>query len=325
MRRALRGLSWILALAALAWFAREFDRQLGSFPPLDLTWTRSLAVAGSVLVYAALTLIDGAAWVMLLRATGESLSLGNGLAVFSIAQFGKYVPGNVAQHLGRVYLAGTCGASTRRVVFTLGVEIATAILVGIGLAVATAVAAPALGGAPFAPAELRWRFLALGGVGVVALLGILRLAIRFRPWPLSKLLGPEPIKAPSVRVLIPYVASHVASFLLMSLATDLIARQVFGAPARPFLLLPGVIAVAWLGGYLVPGAPAGLGVREAILLVGLGRIYGPPFAAAVTVATRLVSALADVLLFGFGLLARSRWARPKSQEEQTAISRGGSR
>jgi hypothetical protein len=37
---------------------------------------------------------------------------------------------------------------------------------------------------------------------------------------------------------------------------------------RRFLFLTGLFAVAWISGFIVPGAPAGLGIREAILVTG---------------------------------------------------------
>src|SRR5262249_46535922 len=47
--------------------------------------------------------------------------------------------------------------------------------------------------------------------------------------------------------------------------------QVIGPPfpAERFLDLLGLNAMAWIAGFIAPGSPAGLGVRESVLLAGL--------------------------------------------------------
>jgi len=298
-----------VAALALAWFVRQFAAHLGAVPRPELSWTVAAALAASVLAYVILTLVDGAAWVLLLRGCGAPLGLRDGLLVFCIAQFGKYVPGNVAQHLGRVWLAREHGVPAAPVVFTIAVETLTAVLVGLLLIAVSLASMP-----DPADAALRWRMLAFAAPAVAGVAVLLHLLNRYRPWPLRRLLGDQPFPLPGSGAFALYVASHAASFLLMSVATDLVARFVFGVADPHFALLPGVLAMGWVSGFVVPGAPAGLGVREAVLLAGLGPLLGPGPAAGVTLATRLLGSVADALLFGGGLLARGLWARPKCIE-----------
>jgi uncharacterized membrane protein YbhN (UPF0104 family) len=64
----------------------------------------------------------------------------------------------------------------------------------------------------------------------------------------------------------------------------------------------GVFTVAWTAGFLTPGAPAGLGVREAILVLGFTPLYGEAAAIGMAGALRIVSVIGDGLSFGIGLL-----------------------
>jgi uncharacterized membrane protein YbhN (UPF0104 family) len=68
-------------------------------------------------------------------------------------------------------------------------------------------------------------------------------------------------------------------------------------------------SLAWTVGLVVPGAPGGLGVFEAVLLLRLGGLLGAAPLLAVALSYRLVATLADVL---GALLADldSRPARP---------------
>jgi hypothetical protein len=79
---------------------------------------------------------------------------------------------------------------------------------------------------------------------------------------------------------------------------------VFGGGGGPYFAIAGVFALAWVAGFITPGAPAGLGVRDAILMTGLTPIFGPGNALGVTVVMRLVTSVGDALAFAVGLLAQ---------------------
>jgi uncharacterized membrane protein YbhN (UPF0104 family) len=72
----------------------------------------------------------------------------------------------------------------------------------------------------------------------------------------------------------------------------------------PFAAWCGWLALAWVVGYVTPGAPGGLGLREAVLVLGLSPVVGDAEAMAVALAYRLVTIVADALLAGGGFLLR---------------------
>jgi hypothetical protein len=74
--------------------------------------------------------------------------------------------------------------------------------------------------------------------------------------------------------------------------------------ALPFAAWCGWLALAWVVGYVTPGAPGGLGLREAVLVLGLSPVVGDAEAMAVALAYRLVTIVADALLAGGGFLLR---------------------
>jgi len=59
-----------------------------------------------------------------------------------------------------------------------------------------------------------------------------------------------------------------------------------------------------VAGYIIPGAPGGLGVREAILVAALGPVYGEGTAVALAIIYRVCSITADGLAFLIGLILR---------------------
>jgi len=89
-----------------------------------------------------------------------------------------------------------------------------------------------------------------------------------------------------------YVVFYIANgALLVGLAASL-----SGGDTPSALLLAGVVSLAWFAGFIVPGAPAGLGVRELILTIGLEQVGFRAEALAIALTYRIVTLLGDLLL-----------------------------
>ena len=90
-----------------------------------------------------------------------------------------------------------------------------------------------------------------------------------------------------------YVAFFVISgCIAWSLAASLGPLSVSALP-----LVVASIATAWIAGYVTPGASAGIGVREAVLIALLSGTLGEANAAVVAVAFRVVTLSGDLLFF----------------------------
>ena len=68
------------------------------------------------------------------------------------------------------------------------------------------------------------------------------------------------------------------------------------------------IAAAWLLGFLIPGAPGGLGIREFVLVLGLTPLVGEAQAALDALMFRLVTVSGDTLMSAVGTV----WLRRQS-------------
>jgi len=58
-----------------------------------------------------------------------------------------------------------------------------------------------------------------------------------------------------------------------------------------------IFSIAWLAGFIIPGAPGGIGVREAVIIFFISPIIGEPQSIAVSIALRIVTLLGDVWFF----------------------------
>lgn len=262
----------------------------------------------AVLLYMASYGIVAYAWGYSLKAVGYPLPYRSSLDILAISQFAKYLPGNVGHHVGRVVLAKREG---------LPIE---AVLSSIVLDTCIVVAAAGLWSlwvlrllADVLRRENAFPYLAwLVGIGFFVLALLITL-IRFAPRARFKQLEQlrRLMQARNVPLVGRALAFHITSVILGGIILYLLCEAfTTNTVAAPWLTVSGVFAAAWLLGFLIPGAPAGLGVREMAVLLGLGPIYGVDTATAAAAALRLVTTSGDGLVLAAGLsLRRNRTSR----------------
>lgn len=253
---------------------------------LDITswdpnwWLFALSSLVLVLGYFA----NAGLWGLIVRGLGgPRLSASTSIRVFMVANLGRYVPGKVWQIAGLVALArpvGVRGATaTAAAVLGQGIGLAAATLLGL-----TSLWTVADGGG--------WRWavpmalLAVIAVGLTppvfrALIGAwFRLAKSAQPDDL----GPR----------------KVAGWLLFGLGTwilyggafwILVESMGFDMPAAP---AASAFAAAYVLGYVMVFAPAGIGVREGFLVALIAPRLGPVAAGGIAVTARLWTTVMEV-------------------------------
>ena len=91
------------------------------------------------------------------------------------------------------------------------------------------------------------------------------------------------------------------TFMLMVLwgAAFATAITVLGQPMSfgLFKQIMGLYSLAWLVGYITPGAPSGIGIREAIILMFMGGIMDESFVISAMMMHRVVAISGDVLAY----------------------------
>lgn len=121
---------------------------------------------------------------------------------------------------------------------------------------------------------------------------------------LHRQLGIDRMRLPGLRPLLICFALYAVNLLILGAILQLLASAMTEGNEARFWLLTGVFAIAWVAGFLTPGAPGGLGVREAIMVALLGPVYDPGTALALAVTLRIVSTAGDGVGFVVGLLLR---------------------
>jgi uncharacterized membrane protein YbhN (UPF0104 family) len=98
----------------------------------------------------------------------------------------------------------------------------------------------------------------------------------------------------------------------------LLAVTAGAPPAKSYLICVAGFAAATVAGLVVMIAPDGLGVREAVLLVGLATVMPLSVATPVVLASRLVCALSEVAIGAGGLLLAQYMHRRRTVLDRAA-------
>lgn len=293
LERAAHVAGAVLCVVALALLVRRglaLGGSLGDQLQRIPLWAFALAVASYV--GGALLLAFG--WITLVRLASAAPVRHSPLLVgHLLAQLGKYLPGNVFHYAWRHLSAHREGVGHRALALAVALEsvllIASAAILALGV-----VSDPRIDTlAPWAR-QLAWAapLLAVAawiGIGVVGRRGG------------HERLAPARTAGPLVAVFV----IDLGFFALAALAMGLLCAQ---PDALPMAAWCGWLALAWAVGYVTPGAPAGLGLREAVLALGLAPVLGEAQALALALAYRLVTVIADAVLAlaGFVMLRRGR-------------------
>ncbi len=235
-----------------------------------------------------------ASWFAVARAFGAPLAARPALRIYTTSNLGKYLPGKVGHAFARVYMAQQQGVplalATTTVLTDIVLYIAAGLLIAV-LALPAAARAAGLAGGPLTTvAALGAVVVGLAMLHPTALNAIFRLAGRLMP----KRSFP-PIEA-SYGTILKIFVLYVVLWGLNAVALFAGVRSVYDEIAASQLpMLAAIFALSYLSGLIVPLAPAGLGVREGLMVLLLSQLMAEPAAAAATVLVRVLQVAAEGL------------------------------
>ncbi len=296
---AVRAAGWVLVAASIAYIAHTITRSpLGSIS-VHVTAGSMLAVIFFAVAYSILNILLAYCWALIAGAVSPGgppvpalvrIHLKTGIV--------KYLPGNVFHLAGRHVLAGNAGMGQWAVLATNIVEMGTIV------AAALATIAVTAGSGRLGDAFLLLRgridpalafIAAVAGMG--AAVGIMAfLARRYR----------MRIGLGSLRTLAGVFAGYLVFFAAASLLLyGLFARiSPAGSEAIGYIPVLGVFCLSWVAGFVVPGAPGGLGIREAVIVATLSAPAGEGAALAAALLLRVITVGGDLLSFCYSFWRR---------------------
>ena len=284
---------YLVTVLTVIWVVYSLTRHDG-LARLQTVGSEHAGLLGLLLVaYAGVSLLQALAWWQLMLKTAGRAPIGLSTGIFALTQLGKYLPGNVMHFVFRFALTRASGAPRPAVLAASGLE--PWILLCAALALLAI-----LGGTDW-PAHFDWPgWLAwlLPAVAVLALGFVI-------PWLRARLPG----AGMNLLALMPSFLLQAGFLLGSALLFGVLLALFDGTDAVPLAIVVAASVLAWLAGFVTPGSPGGLGVREVVLSLALAGWVEPAVAVSAAAAFRVLTIAGDLLVFaGGGLwwLARGR-------------------
>ena len=274
---------------------------------LDLKfWLILLAL---VSVYFISIIILSLSWYRMLKALKNKITFLQCLHIMAKTQFAKYIPGNVFHYAGRHVLGARAGVPHMDLVTTVLLETVwyafTAILLGSGCLIFYS----------YSLLLKNTNFFVLAAIFLLVpffIYAFFSLEKIKKVSNLSKISLPDFVRLSFSTISLYLIALFLYSILFWSLSQQ-IARQEL-----PFLLLAGVFCLSWLIGFITPGAPAGIGVREAVMVASLANVMEKPTVLSLAIAFRLATTVGETLLFTSTLLVPPKYRLDFKEDEKGA-------
>lgn len=275
----------VLVAAFLVWAVWRAGGQLQDWAG----WLLEPAAYGFVLCWMLMALLLGAGWARVLSLyLGLQLRPAEWLPIQGVAWAGRYLPGKVGLMAGKLVLLERPGVELKPLAFSVLFEQLAFVVVGSTLAL---LLSPPLSAFQFQWLQMLgvvdnawWRW----GAGILIIVAFfplihlfaarLRVARRVTVWQAAALCGY-------------YLFAHAVAglglyFILQALPADV-------TPSLAYAI--GLLAVANVAGIVAVFAPAGIGVREFVLTLGLSPFLSLEEALALSAILRLLTVIADLV------------------------------
>jgi len=295
LKKRLGPLFMTIALVFVAYSAWDLaHRWQRTKVSLDLTWALL-----SIVPLGLGCLIQGRGWIALIeRMTARPVPHGPALSLYMDSQLARYTPGMVGLPFVRMAGAARLGVSAVSVGSSVALEMLSWTAIGGAVGFETLLWLPRSHGLMAVLGA--WAIpIVLGFTAVIVLLSCIDRA-RLPAFVVRVL------KVDGAGPLVPFslLLAHVLYWATWAMHGALLTHA-FGAAPAVALSTSGLYALATVGGFVALAAPAGVGVREAILSISLAPAVGAAPALAIAVASRAASLVADVIAWA----ALKRWAR----------------
>lgn len=268
---------------------REFD--------LSQWHINYLLLVASLLLMQVVLYCQSAIWSLIIRCFDKQVSFNKAFRIAYLAQLGRYIPGKVWQLFGMIYLASKEGIKKEEA--TLSFILSQLFITPPGLLIVFFYLFA------ISPAPQYQRYIEFGWIALLIVAGFLVVFL----WPglfksfinrIIKLIRQPQVefqlqKALGLRVLLAYFVT----WNLYGLAFYLFIKALLPEVDLPLFEVVGAWTLAYLIGYWTVVLPAGIGAREAVLLLLLTPIFQtqgtPELAGVAVIGARAWSILGEII------------------------------
>ncbi|WP_337022326.1 MULTISPECIES: hypothetical protein [unclassified Pantoea] len=273
----------ILAVSSVIFVAIRINNYMTDSVLVFFNFRNTFLFIGLALIYGVSSLSLGCVWGNLLAKCGAVTSYRWSISIFGISQIAKYIPGNIFHFAGRQALGMADGISGKSLAKSTLIEL---MLLAISGGMFLIIVSPVFLG--FNLSSIKYSiacFLLVLSIGTLLS---------------NRLFGVYVTKAFFIQISF-LTFSGFLFLLVLCLVNSLEFLKV-----TPWLIvfIPSVFITAWLIGLITPGAPAGLGIRELILIYFLSGYISNENILLTVMISRVITVLGDVVFYLISLYIR---------------------
>jgi glycosyltransferase 2 family protein len=285
---------WLVLGGTFFFVLKAFKENWQNVVNVNIAWQGWFTLAIALLVTLFAHCWSGLVWAGLLKAFKQPVTTAWTLRLYLTTNIAKYLPGNVGHFYGRVSALHQVGVS-------LSVASLIVLLEPLLMAAAAFLIALLAIGIGVIKTKFLSLFLLFGFIVITIIL------IGIQPKIFNKLLHffskfknkKKQAIAQIDRSLSIYLWGEIGFVLLRGIGFILTWMTLTTPRVTQIPTLLGVFSGAWLMGLLVPGAPGGIGVFEAVMLAAIPKQYAPQEIVLSAIALfRLISISAEAIAAG---------------------------
>lgn len=103
----------------------------------------------------------------------------------------------------------------------------------------------------------------------------------------------------TIRIILKAILVYSFSFFINGFIQIIVLNKVLKTVINlgDLSAILSIVGISWLSGFLIPGAPGGIGIRETVMIFLLGPLVGNNNVAISTIIVRIISILGDISFF----------------------------
>lgn len=294
--KAIKLAGYIITIIALIFILNTFKSMNFDVKYIKNPVSAVLLVIALAIGYAIMVYISSYAWKSILEFIHkDKIPLQEIITVYVRSNIGKYLPGNVMHFAGRNILAGKLGFKQLDITFCSIIEIIMLIFTDCVLSAIFALKNfRTVIKTVFSRIDLNVIYgvsIALVSIIILAVIIIKKSSImdRYKHF----------FTIDFLKLVCKLFCIYGLTLVIPGVFLVVILKVALGCSITWQIILITISAstISWVIGFIVPGAPGGIGVRESILLLILGAIYTNNIILLASILLRVASILGDVLAF----------------------------
>lgn len=291
-------------ILVVIFLARYFYKNADAYRNLEVSinWP---VFAGAVLFYFLYKVTLASLWHYLTKLNGCAIGYFQAVTAYLYSILGKYIPGKVFMLLARIPAYEEAKAPIRKVTVCFFLENICTLLGAAFLFLVSLL---------FFPNDLlaNYKWAAIGLVAVFFIC-INPKIINFFLRILGKVIKKQDMEIPiTYGQMIRVVLLFIGNWIIVGVGFYMLTCSIYAVPLSELLYAAGIFGLSCIIGILAVFAPSGLGVREGILVLGLGLIMPEEYAVIISIVSRLWMTVSELALIGIAFIVNKVRQRTKS-------------